>query len=232
LGQSKIVFCREIQAWTAPTYFEEYIIAEFIIKYYLRNANNNVYLILVPGNRTSILGGLYIMNLQELFKIHELMENHIKTVSNLDEDMLGRDNLFDLRFLALQVKIGELANLTKCYKYARIKDNLPKEKLMIRYIDAMKFLLSIGNINEFNIINFDSIKGTEESSNIIKVFSNIFEYINEVRDLSRRGIYFDSLSAYMKLFAEFIKLAKYLGLTMDEVYDSYQSMVCEITQSC
>lgn len=172
------------------------------------------------------------MNLQELFKIHEKMENHIKTVSNLDEDMLGRDNLFDLRFLAFQVKIGELANLTKCYKYARIKDNLPKEKLMIRYIDAMKFLLSIGNINGFNIINFDSIKGNKDSSSIIKVFSNIFEYINEVRDLSLSSNYIDSLNAYMKLFAEFIKLAEHLELTMDEVYDCYQNMVCEITQSC
>jgi dimeric dUTPase (all-alpha-NTP-PPase superfamily) len=172
------------------------------------------------------------MNLQQLFKIHELMENHIRTVSNLDEDMLGRDNLFDLRFLAFQVKIGELANLTKCYKYARVRDNLPKEKLMMRYIDAMKFLLSIGNINEFNIINFDNIKGTKDDSSIIKVFSNIFEYINEVRDLSLRGIYIDSLNAYMKLFAEFIKLAGHLGLTMDEVYDKYQTMVCEITQSC
>ena len=189
-------------------------------------------MILAPGNNTSILGGVYIMNLQQLFKVHEAMENHIKAVSNLDEDMLGRENLFDLRFLALQVKIGELANLTKCYKYARIKDNLPKEKLMARYIDAMKFLLSIGNINEFNIINFDSIKGTEDDSSIIKVFSNIFEYISEVRDLSHRGIYIDSLNAYMKLFAEFIKLAGHLGLTMEEVCDKYQSMVCEITQSC
>jgi dimeric dUTPase (all-alpha-NTP-PPase superfamily) len=160
------------------------------------------------------------------------MENHIKTVSNLDEDMLGRENIFDLRFLAFQVKVGELANLTKCYKYAAIKDNLPKERLMIRYIDALKFLLSIGNINNFNIISFESIKGTKDSSSIIKVFSNIFEYINEVRDLSQRGNYIDSLNAYMKLFAEFIKLAEHLGLTMDEVYESYQNMVCEITQSC
>ncbi|HYE12451.1 MAG TPA: dUTP diphosphatase [Patescibacteria group bacterium] len=172
------------------------------------------------------------MNLQKLFKVHEAMENHIKTVSNLDEDMLGRENIFDLRFLAFQVKIGELANLTKCYKYAAIKDNLPKERLMIRYIDALKFLLSIGNLNNFNIISFESIKGTKDSSSIIKVFSNIFEYINEVRDLSQRGNYIDSLNAYMKLFAEFIKLAEHLGLTMEEVYDSYQNMVCEITQSC
>ncbi|MDF2532621.1 MAG: hypothetical protein K0R80_1578 [Clostridia bacterium] len=172
------------------------------------------------------------MNLQKLFQVHEAMENHIKTVSNLDEDMLGRENIFDLRFLAFQVKVGELANLTKCYKYAAIKDNLPKERLMIRYIDALKFLLSIGNINNFNIISFESIKGTKDSSSIIKVFSNIFEYINEVRDLSQRGNYIDSLNAYMKLFAEFIKLAEHLGLTMDEVYESYQNMVCEITQSC
>lgn len=172
------------------------------------------------------------MNLQQLFKVHETMENHIRTVSDLDEDMLGRDNIFDLRFLAFQVKIGELANLTKCYKYARIKDNLPKEKLMIRYIDALKFLLSIGNLNEFNIISFGSITGTKDSSSIIKVFANIFEYINEVRDLSQRGIYIDSLNAYMKLFEEFIKLAGHLGLTMEEVYDCYQNMVCEITQSC
>jgi len=172
------------------------------------------------------------MHLQQLFKVHEAMENHIRTVSNLDEDMLGRENVFDLRFLALQVKVGELANLTKCYKYARIKDNLPKEKLMMRYIDAMKFLLSIGNLNNFNIIGFDSITGTKDSSNIIRVFSNIFEYVNEVRDLTQRGIYFDSLNSYMKLFAEFIKLAGHLGFTIEEVCESYQDMVCQITQTC
>lgn len=172
------------------------------------------------------------MNLQELFKVHEIMENHIKAVSNLDENMLGKENIFELRFLALQVKVGELANLTKCYKYARIKDNLPKEKLMARYMDALMFLLSIGNINNFNIISFESIHGTKDSSNIIKVFSNIFEYISEVRDLSQRGIYVDSLNAYIKLFAEFIKLAGHLELTMDEVYESYQNMVCQTTQNC
>lgn len=171
------------------------------------------------------------MNLQQLFKVHGAMENQIRAVSNLNEDMLGKENIFDLRFLAFQVKVGELANLTKCYKYARIKDNLPKEKLMMRYIDALKFLLSIGNINDFNIINFDSITAIEDSSSIIKVFSNIFEYINEVRELAQRDIYIDALNAYMKLFAEFIKLADHLGFTIEEVYDSYQSMVSQMTQN-
>lgn len=172
------------------------------------------------------------MNLHELFKAHEAMENYIRTVSNINEDMLGKENIFELRFLALQVKVGELANLTKCYKYARIKDNLPKEKLMIRYIDAMKFLLSIGNLNNFNIFSFDSIVVTKDSSSIIKVFANIFEYINEVRDLTQRNLYVDSLNAYMKLFAEFIKLAGHLGFTIEEVYDKYKNIVCQATQDC
>jgi dimeric dUTPase (all-alpha-NTP-PPase superfamily) len=172
------------------------------------------------------------MYLQQLFKVHEIMENHIRAVSNLDEDMLGKENIFELRFLALQVKVGELANLTKCYKYARIKDNLPKEKLMARYIDALMFLLSIGNINNFNIISFDSITASEEDSNIIKVFANIFASINEVRYLTKRDIYIDSLNAYMKLFSEFIKLGGHLGFTIEEVYNSYQNMVCQTTQNC
>jgi dimeric dUTPase (all-alpha-NTP-PPase superfamily) len=64
------------------------------------------------------------------------------------------------------------------------------------------------------------------------VFSNIFEYINEVRDLTQRNIYFDSLNAYLKLFAEFIKLAGHLGFTMDEVCNKYQEVVCQTTQTC
>lgn len=172
------------------------------------------------------------MNLHQLFKVHESMESNIRKVSNIDEDMLGRENLFELRFLALQVKLGELANLTKCYKYARIKDNIPREKLMIRYIDALKFLLSIGNLNNFNIISYDSLSYKKDNTSIIKVFSNIFEYVNEVRELTQRNNYFDALNAYMKLFEEFVRLAGCLDFSMEEVYQSYQSMVSQTTQAC
>lgn len=171
-------------------------------------------------------------DLQKLFEIHEKMENYIRSASNIDEDALGRENTFDLRYLALQVKVGELANLTKCYKYARMKENLPKDKLMTRYIDALKFLLSIGNINNFNIIGFDNIIGTKTDASIIKVFSNIYEYINEVRELAYRDNYFDALNAYIRLVAEFVNLADHLGFTMEEVCEKYKNAVCEITQVC
>lgn len=173
-----------------------------------------------------------MVNLQELFKVHEMMENHIKSSSDIEEDALGKENIFDLRFLALQVKIGELANMTKCYKYSKIKEDLSKDKLMGRYIEAMKFLLSIGNINNFNIIGFDNIVVVKDNSSIIKVFSNIFEYICEVRELSKSNNYIDALNAYIKLFEEFIKLASHLDFTMEAVCESYKNMVCQKTQAC
>lgn len=170
-------------------------------------------------------------DLRQLFEVHEKMENYIRNASNIDEDALGRENTFDLRYLALQVKVGELANLTKCYKYAKMKENLPKDKLMTRYIDALQFLLSIGNINDFNIIGFDNILGAKSDASIIKVFSNIYEYINEVRELARRDNYFDALNAYIRLVEEFVKLASHLGFTMDEVSDRYKNAVAEIIQA-
>lgn len=171
-------------------------------------------------------------DLQKLFEIHEKMENYIRKVSNIEEDSLGRENIFDLRYLALQVKVGELANLTKCYKYARMKENLPKDKLMTRYIDALQFLLSIGNINDFNIIGYDHILGAKDGASIIRVFSNIYECINDVRELARRDNYFDALNAYVRLVEEFVKLADHLGFTMDEVSEKYESAVCAITEDC
>jgi len=173
-----------------------------------------------------------MVNLQQLFKAHDAMENHIKNSSDIKEDALGKENISDLRFLALQVKVGELASMTKCYKYSRMKENLSKEKLMTGYIEAMKFLLSIGNINNFNIINFDNIVVVDDKSSIIKVFSNIFEYINEVRELSQNNNYIDALNAYIRLFEEFIKLSFHLSFTIEEVSDSYKDMVCQIIQAC
>ncbi len=165
------------------------------------------------------------MHLDQLFKIQQIMENHIKELSQIDENVLGKENLFDLRFLALQVKVGELANLTKCYKYSRTKEDIPKDKIMIRYIDAMKYLLSIGNENNFSIINIDDVNSIIKEDSIIKSFSNIFDDITHLKYHIKQNNYIDSMSRYIKLFGEFINLGENLGLTFEEVYNYYSEMV-------
>lgn len=162
------------------------------------------------------------MELYQLFKVQEIIEQNIKTLAQIEEDALGRDNTFDLRFLALQIKTAEIANLTKCYKYSKTKENIPKEKMFVRYIDTMKFLLSIGNIHNFNIIDKDTISMVEEEESLVKLFSSIFDQISLLRNNILNDNYFTSLTIYVKLFAMYVHLAKNLGFTFDEVYEYYR----------
>lgn len=166
------------------------------------------------------------MELNELFKIQEIIENKIKSLSDIEEDSVGEENIFDIKFLALQVKTGEIANLTKCYKYYKIKRNIPKEKIIVRYIDGIKFLLSIGNNYEFNVINKDSIDKIEKMDNVIKLFSSIFDDIRDLRKTILQKDYVDSLSIYIRLFARYVNLGECLGLSFEEVYDYYIKNNC------
>lgn len=164
------------------------------------------------------------MELHQLFKIQEIMENNIRKNSLVDENVLGKENLFDLRFLALQVKVGEIANLTKCYKYTSAKENIPKEKLMFRFVDAMKFVLSIGNMYDFNIINIDAVNSASKEESLIKVFSYIYDDIAELKDTVRRDNYVDSVNCYIRLFSRFVNLGRLLGFTFEEVYEYYMDL--------
>ncbi|SDK39598.1 dUTP diphosphatase [Natronincola ferrireducens] len=161
------------------------------------------------------------MDLQHLFKIQSIIENSIMQISDIKEDALGKENVFDLRFLALQIKTGEIANLTKCYKYSKEQESIPKDKLFVRYLDAMKFLLSIGNVHEFNIIDKYAIEALEREENIIKLFSSIYDGISNLKEEILQNNYIGALSIYTKLFAKYVNLGEVLGLSFDEVYAYY-----------
>lgn len=161
------------------------------------------------------------MNLQELFKVQEIIENNIRKISNMEEDQLGKENIFDLRFLALQVKTSEIANLTKCYKYSKVRENVDRDKLMIRYMDAMKFLLSIGNVHEFNIIDRYAIDKVDREESIIKLLSYIFDDIVGLKYEILQNNYIGALTSYTRLFARYVNLAENLGICFSEVYSYY-----------
>lgn len=161
------------------------------------------------------------MNLNHLFKLQEIMENKIKNSTDIPEDILGKENVFDLKFLAFQVKLGQLANETKCYKYQKVIDDIPKEKLIIRYIDAMQFLLSIGNEYHFNIINEEIFDNVVKPEGLIKGFSQIFSDVTKLKEIISLGDFINALNIYIELFAKFIGIGYELGLTFDEVYLYY-----------
>jgi len=163
------------------------------------------------------------MNLKDLFEMQQIMENKIKEITDIDENALGDENTVHLRFLALQVKVGELANLTKCYKYQMVKENLPKDKVLFRYLDAIKYLLSIGNRYEFNIINLQAFERVPKTDNVIELFADLYDGISLVKKNINGNNFVDALNAYILVFAKFINLGEVLGLTFDEAFAYYEN---------
>ncbi len=164
------------------------------------------------------------MNLHELFKMQQKMEEHISLLSGIKEDALGEDNTIHLRFVALQVKIGELANLTKCYKYNKGLDNLPKSKVLLRYLDGMKYLLSLGNKYQLNVINGDNFSNIKKHDNLVLLFSEIFEALSSLKKHLIEDSYVESLNRYIYIFAKYINLAETLGITYDEAYNYFEDI--------
>jgi len=166
------------------------------------------------------------MKVEYLFRIQQILDNEIRAICQSGGEEFDRKHLIKTQILALEVKTGELANLTKCYKYPRALHRPDKQKLLIRYLDCFKFLLSIGNDNQFNIVDFDiedllNLVQTNPYDTIIDLFLSIFDNIaNLKRDLFVEN-YISCLNVYMTIFKEFAMLGSLLGLTFEDVFSYY-----------
>lgn len=160
------------------------------------------------------------MDFNQIFKMQALMEQHMQRLSGIEEDALGRENIFDIRFIALQVKVAELASTTKCYKYSKTKEEIPREKLLTRLVDAFRLLVSIGNVHGLNMIN-RGILPEPESDNIIRIFSKIYDDITVLKAEIKARDTIASITAYIRLFTLFMSLSHCLGFKFDDICSAY-----------
>lgn len=156
------------------------------------------------------------MDLQRLFSLQTEIENNITNIATLPEDKVGRENIEELRFLALNIKLSELANLTKCYKYYYVKPNIPKDKLTLRYVDAFQYLLSIGNRSGYNVITYDALPKILEKS-VIKLFTTTIDQISSVRKQTVKNNFIEGLQEYTQLFSLVIHLGTILNIDFKDV---------------
>lgn len=158
------------------------------------------------------------MDLQKLFEMQSEIEDNIVNMATIPEDEMGSHNVEELRFLALHIKIAELANLTKCYKYCHIKPNIPKDKLTLRFVDAFQYLLSIGNRSGYNVIRYDALPNVHEDD-IIKLFSMLIDQISLVKKYSFNSNFIQGIHEYTLLFAIALNLAEVLGINFEDVLE-------------
>jgi dimeric dUTPase (all-alpha-NTP-PPase superfamily) len=78
------------------------------------------------------------MNVTKLFDFQRVLDKRINKEKSLESKELIRQT-----FLALDIELSELANETSCFKHWSVKPLSPKEVILDRYADCLKFFLSI-----------------------------------------------------------------------------------------
>lgn len=164
------------------------------------------------------------MNINELFRMQAALEQKISHLSGVEENALGENNILNVRILALQVKLGELANLTKCYKYQKDISSIPKNKILFRYIEGIKYLLSIGNKYQLNVINKDTLNSIQVSDDLIVLFSESYDQISKLKGLLEKDQYVNALNTYIKTFALYTEIGRQLDISYDEAITYFNDL--------
>ena len=149
------------------------------------------------------------MQIEDLFKIQKEANNKVQIDTNLSGyKLLAR------KHLELQIKMSELANETKCYKYW-IDDNFTvnKSTLFDKYISCFRQVLSLGIDKGYDSIKCITIQPSEYC--LSDQFLNLYIDINDLLISS-------SEDHYVTLLEDFLSLAISLGFSEQDIVDGFK----------
>jgi len=142
------------------------------------------------------------MKLSELFKIQEKFNNNVLT-----NDFIDSHDMRYKKILALQVKVAEIANETKCFKNCKSNNFSDTKVLLKKYTDCLHIMISIGLDRNFIPGEIPTVIST---SSLISQFENLYIDINDF-------VVCSSLDHYITLFEDFISLGNSLEFTEEEI---------------
>jgi len=147
------------------------------------------------------------MDWTTLFNMQRQLDNYITE----QHELHGQD-LFEERFLALLVELGELANETRCFKFWSVKDKSDTSIILEEYVDNIHFLLSIGIQKGYEFSDLDSsITYFKETMQFNYVFETCLKFYRHQTEEN-----------YLNMFREYLHLAKLLGFSEQDIIDAYE----------
>ena len=144
--------------------------------------------------------------INELYDIQAELNQRI-----LDEHNLKEEDLINDRFLAFFVELGELANETRTFKYWSLKGPSADEVILEEYSDGLHFLLTIGLDLDRPKLEFYN---QETDLSLTELFLAVYNDANIVRSQRSKFV-------YVRMYNTFMLIAKTLGFSEDDVYQSY-----------
>ncbi|MFS0780644.1 dUTP diphosphatase [Bacillus sp. 1P06AnD] len=151
------------------------------------------------------------MNTEQLFRMQKEFDQHVQ-----QHRQLQGEPLMDMKFLALLVELGELANATRCFKYWSATEPESKQRILKEYADGIQSILSLGI--EFG---FDSRKYVDGSyysgeKELTSQFLHVFEAVHLFK-VKR------SFDMYKILFYKYLHLGMLLGFSSKDIEETYTS---------
>ena len=146
------------------------------------------------------------MKWEKLYSMQQQLDSYIEKKHQLED----RD-LFEEKYLALLVELGELANETRCFKFWSNKERSEKEVILAEFVDGIHFILSLGLEKGYRyngeLLVSDNRSETEQ-------FNQIFIQAALFKQDS-------SLENYISLFQEYLKLGILLGYSEEDMQQAY-----------
>lgn len=153
------------------------------------------------------------MNLEKLYKLQSELDSYIIKNRNI---VMSETELLDKTTLALLVKVGELANATRCFKHWSTKGAESKERLLEELADIWHFYLSIGN----QMITKCTDKPLVLTGyTLTQLFIKTYEKTSRLTEIESSSLFVRN--TYVSLGMLIYNIGRLLGFTDEEVEQAY-----------
>ncbi|HLS10355.1 dUTP diphosphatase [Lentibacillus sp.] len=146
------------------------------------------------------------MDWSSLYTMQKQLDAYIES----QHDLSGRD-VFQEKYLALLVELGELANETRCFKFWSIKPRSDQSIILEEYVDGIHFLLSLGLEKGYRY-TADRVNSVETDET---------GQFNRVYDVCTAFYRDPSEANYNQLFENYLQLGILLGFDEHAIKDAY-----------
>lgn len=144
------------------------------------------------------------MNLEKLYVFQKKLDSQMQDKFDVQAKLLLPQKL-----LALQVKVGELANETQCFKFWVSKKSVVRRRVLEKYRECLYTVLSIGIEKGFDVTEFEVKKLEYE---LTDQFLNLYIDINDFMVCS-------SKDNYITLIEDLLGFSLTFGFTDDDIFD-------------